>query len=61
MACVLEGGRAGKAEDREVRFIPREKPDREGRGMSELRRVIPPPWRGQGKAGGQGGEPSRRG
>lgn len=45
----------GKGEDREVRFIPREKPDREGRGRCERKREIPLP----GGVAGQGAmEPS---
>lgn len=46
----LRGWQVAKGEDREMRFIPREKPDREGRGMSEPKREIPPSW---------GGEPGR--
>jgi hypothetical protein len=34
---------AGKAEDRETRLIPRKKPDREGRGLSEMKKEIPYP------------------
>lgn len=44
----LKGWQAGKAEDGEVIFIPRKKPDRQGRGgLSELKREIPRPrgWR----------------
>lgn len=39
----LRGWQVAKGEDREVRFIPREKPDREGRGTSEPKREIPRP------------------
>ena len=46
----LRGWQVAKGEDREVRFIPREKPDREGRGTSEPKREIPRP--GVGSRGG---------
>lgn len=59
MACVLEDGRLQRVRTGEVRFIPREKPDREGRGMSEPKREIPPPWKGGGR-GGEPRDPSRR-
>ena len=53
----LRGWQVAKGEDREVRFIPREKPDREGRGTSEPKREIPPSWGGEPG----GGEFSRGG
>lgn len=37
----LAGWQAGRGEDREVRFIPREKPDRDGRGRSVRRGKLP--------------------
>lgn len=40
----LGGWQVAKGEDREVRFIPREKSDREGRGTSEPKREIPQSW-----------------
>lgn len=37
----LVGWQVGRGEDREVRFIPREKPDRDGRGTSVRRGKFP--------------------
>lgn len=58
----LGGWQVAKGEDREVRFIPREKSDREGRGTSELKREIPQSWGGEPGRGvfqgrGRGGRP----
>ena len=40
--CLAEW-QVGRGEDREVRFVPREKPDRDERGTSERRGEFPRP------------------